>query len=230
MVSAIVCAYNEERTVKPILEVLLSHPKIDEVIAVDDGSTDRTGKVVDSIKSDKLIKIHHRKNLGKGAAIANGISRASGKFILFTDSDLLNFHAAHIDLLLAPLDIDPSAMVIGVPEVGSIFEQNFRTILKSFGGERATQRAPLLPLIERIRTSGYGVEAILNFNHIHRGQQMLYVPLPRLIHRTKPQKHALYKYLDLYIKENRQVLRQYFDPENKAWEALFKMVIKKLGI
>lgn len=230
MVTAIVCAYNEERTIKPILTVLLSHPKIDEVIAVDDGSTDRTGEIIDSINSDKLVKIHHPKNLGKGAAIANGILRAKGKFVLFTDSDLLNFHAAHIDLLLAPLDIDPSAMVIGVPEVGSIFEQNFRTILKSFGGERAIQRAPLLPLVKRIRTSGYGVEVILNFNHIHRGRQMLYVPLPRLIHRTKPQKHALYKYLDLYIKENKQVLQQYFDPENKVLKSFFKMIIKKLGV
>lgn len=229
-VSAIVCAYNEAKTIKQILEVLVNHPKIDEVIAVDDGSTDRTWKILSGIKHNKFIPIHHQKNLGKGAAVADGIVRARGELILFTDADLFNFHSAHVDLLLAPLDINPSVMVIGVPEVGSIFEQNFRTILKSFGGERVIQRAPLLPLVKRIRASGYGVEAILNFNHFHRSRQMLYIPLPRLIHRTKPQKHALYQYLDLYVKENKQVLKQYFDPENKVWESFFKLIIKKLGV
>lgn len=230
MVTAIVCAYNEEKTVRPILEVLLSHPRVDEVIAVDDGSTDGTGEIIDSIKHRKLVSIHHKNNLGKGAAVADGILRARGKLLVFADADLMNFHPTHINLLLDPLDIDPKAMVIGIPEVGSIFEQNFRTILKSFGGERAVQKSGLLPLVDRIRNSGYGIEVILNFNHIHRGRQLLYVPLPRLVHRTKPQKHALYKYLDLYVKENQQVLRQFFAPENKVLEGFFNQIAQKLRV
>ena len=123
MVSAIVCAYNEEKTIGPILEVLLSHPKIDEVIAVDDGSTDRTGKIIDSIKSDKLVKIHHPKNLGKGAAVASAVKASRGKFLLFADADLINFHPLHVDLLLSPLLIEPNCMVIGLTELKHAYEK-----------------------------------------------------------------------------------------------------------
>ena len=82
-ISAIVCAFNEEKTIKPILEILLHHPKINEVIAVDDGSTDKTWRKISSINNPKLIPIRHGNNLGKGAAIAfHGAPHATGLPVL----------------------------------------------------------------------------------------------------------------------------------------------------
>lgn len=229
-VSAIVCAYNEEKTIKLILEVLLSHPKIDEVIAVDDGSTDKTWKIINSIRSDKFLPIRHGINKGKGAAVTTAVRNSRGKILLFIDADLYRFHPAHVDLLLAPLQIDDSIMSIGVRETGSPFERNFRTLLKSFGGERVIGRRYLLPILMRIQRSGYGVEAIINFNHLHRKHKIVYIPLPNLAHKAKTEKHPIYKYIAEYIKENTEVIKQYFDPENKVLEGFFNQIAQKLRV
>lgn len=229
-VSAIVCAYNEAKTIKPILEVLVNHPKIDEVIAVDDGSTDRTGKIINSIKNQKLIVIHHKKNLGKGAAVANAVKKSTGEILLFVDADLKKFHSAHIDLLLAPLEIDQRIMVIGVRETGSVFEQNFRTLLKSFGGERVLDRKTAMALLGKIEKSGYGVEAIINLKFIHDKRDIVYVPLLRLIHKAKIEKHPIYRYIGDYLKENTEVIKQFLNPENKVLETFFRYLVKKLGL
>lgn len=229
-VSAIVCAYNEAKTIKLILEVLLSHPRINEVIVVDDGSTDRTGKVINSIKNQKLIVIHHKKNLGKGAAVADAIRSATGEILLLVDADIKKFHPAHINLLLSPLEIDQRIMTIGIRETGSIFEQNFKTLLKSFGGERAVAKKLISPVTSRIKSSGYGVEALINLYHLQHNRKIIYIPLPGLSHKAKIEKHPLYKYAADYIKENTEVIKQFLNPENKVLETFFRYLVKKLGL
>jgi len=229
-ISAIVCAYNEAKTIKPILEVLLSHPKVDEVIVVDDGSTDRTRKVINSVKNQKLIVIHHKKNLGKGAAVAAGVKRVKGEILLFIDADLINFHPAHIDLLLAPLDINKNIMTIGLREARQPHEKTFGLLMRSFGGERVVLRKFILPNIRRLETSGYGAEVIINLSHLGKHRPIIYIPLPGLIHKTKQQKHPIYKYAVDYLKENTDILKQYLMPENKALETFFKQVSRKLSI
>lgn len=144
-VSAIVCAYNEAKTIKPIIEVLLTHPSIDEVIVVDDGSTDRTKKIISSIKNQKLIVIHHKKNLGKGAAIADAVKAAKGDVLLFVDADTHSFHRSHIDMLLSPVLIDPKCMVIGLRDGEKLLDKTLNAILKSIGGERVIMKKYVTP-------------------------------------------------------------------------------------
>lgn len=230
MVTAIVCAYNEEKTVRPILEVLLSHPRIDEVIAVDDGSTDRTGKIIDSIKNQKLIVIHHKNNLGKGAAVAAAVKRSHGDILLFTDADLVHFHPAHVDLLLTPLNINEKIMAIGIREARQPHEKTFGLLIRSFGGERAVVKKFILPALKRIETAGYGVEVILNLGHLRKRRPIIYIPLPGLVHKTKQQKHPIYKYAVDYLRENTDILKQYLLPENKALETFFKQISRRLKI
>jgi glycosyltransferase involved in cell wall biosynthesis len=229
-VSAIVCAYNEQKTVKPILEVLLSHPKIDEVIAVDDGSTDRTGEIINSIKSDKLIKIHHPENLGKGAAVAAAVAAGRGDTLVFIDADVKKFNPRHIDLLLTPIEIDPKCMTIGLRQPHHFFEKTFGILIRSFGGERTLKKRYILPLLHRIRTSGYGIEIILNLKFLHPGHSIYYVPLPKLIHRIKWEKHPFYQYMAEYLRENTDILKQYFHPENRTLERFYKQIVKRLKI
>ena len=230
-VSAIVCAYNEEKTVHSILETLCAHPQIYEVVAVDDGSRDKTVQQMRSINHQKLMIIRHQKNLGKGAAMADGVHQAKGDILLFIDADLRNFDRPHIELLLEPLIHDPSIMTIGVREVLDWkYEQTFRNLIKSFGGERAIGRRFVVPLLRRIRKSGYGAEAILNLNHLSKGKSIKYIPLPHLRHEGKPAKHPIYMLISTYIKENAEIIKQYLSPENKALEAFLRQLTKKLGV
>jgi len=91
--SIIFPAYNEEKNIKKSLEsaVKFATPLGEyEVIVVDDGSTDSTQVEVLKYKkiNDNVHIISHRKNLGYGAAVWDGLKAAKGELIFFTDSDM----------------------------------------------------------------------------------------------------------------------------------------------
>lgn len=101
-------ARNEEgniaQAVDDAIEVLENRREVItdyEVIVVDDGSTDKTGEIVDEIatKNSKVRVIHHEKNQGYGAAVWTGIQNCRYEYFFFTDSDL-QFKLEEIDLLL----------------------------------------------------------------------------------------------------------------------------------
>jgi len=80
--SLIIPAYNEEKGLPLVIEDYLD--KVDEIIVVDDGSTDRTLEVAK--KYD--VKIYkHETNKGKVAALRTGVEHATGEIIIFTDAD-----------------------------------------------------------------------------------------------------------------------------------------------
>lgn len=89
--SAIVPAYNEEKrlgdTLKIIHDFLKQQHYSSEIIVVDDGSTDKTVEVAENLHIDILNIVKHGRNLGKGAAIKNGIMASRGELMLFTDAD-----------------------------------------------------------------------------------------------------------------------------------------------
>ncbi len=86
--SVIIPVYNEENTVSEILHRVIRLPLETEIIVVDDGSTDGTGKILDSWGGDDLLLLRHEVNRGKGAAIHTALARASGEAIVIQDADL----------------------------------------------------------------------------------------------------------------------------------------------
>lgn len=89
VVSIIVPLYNKEQYVSEALESLVNQTlKEIEIICVDDGSTDRSGKIVEEYaKKDTRIKVIHKKNEGLVNARKTGISYADAKYIGFVDAD-----------------------------------------------------------------------------------------------------------------------------------------------
>ena len=89
LISIIVPVYNIEKYVAKCLETIRNQTYTNiEVIVVDDGSTDNSGVICDTIASlDNRINVFHRKNEGLSAARNFGIEKASGKFIVFIDGD-----------------------------------------------------------------------------------------------------------------------------------------------
>ena len=76
-ISIIIPAYNEENKIKDTLESIKDIKEIDEIIVVDDGSSDKTSEVAKSVKSDKINVITQSQNRGKGYALNNGLNTAS---------------------------------------------------------------------------------------------------------------------------------------------------------
>ena len=90
LLSVIVPVYNERNTVVEVLRRIraaqLALPV--EIIVVDDGSTDGTGKVLSALEDSTVRVIRHAENRGKGAAIRSGLDKASGQLVLIQDADL----------------------------------------------------------------------------------------------------------------------------------------------
>ena len=85
-----------------------------EIILVDDGSTDESGKIADTYaKKDQRIKVIHQKNQGQSAARNAGLKIATGEFINFVDSDD-QIKPTFIEDLLSAYDDHTSLSVCGV--------------------------------------------------------------------------------------------------------------------
>ncbi len=87
LASIIVPVYNAEKTLRRCVDSLLNQTIDDyEIILINDGSKDDSGKICDEYKSEKVIVIH-KENEGVSKARNKGLDVARGKYILFCDSD-----------------------------------------------------------------------------------------------------------------------------------------------
>ncbi len=110
LISVIIPVYNVEKYIERCLNSILQQDyKNVEIIAVDDGSTDNSGKVCDMIASeDNRVKVLHISNGGAGNARNIGIECATGDYIMFIDSDdyLLNGCISRMLSLAIKNDLD----------------------------------------------------------------------------------------------------------------------------
>jgi len=113
-VSAVLPAYNEEANLaKVVAAVRSAFERITanwEILAVNDGSRDRTGAIADELsRGDARVRaLHHPVNRGYGAALRTGFAAASKGFIFYTDTDC-QFDLGEFDRLLPLL---PGADVV----------------------------------------------------------------------------------------------------------------------
>jgi len=155
-VTAIVPVFNEAKTVTGVVEVLLANPLISEVICINDGSTDNSLSMLKKFKN-KIQLINFKKNKGKSYALVAGIEKARSEIVIFVDADLTNLSDKHLETLLSPILEQKFKAVIGYPSSG--WTPNIFTNLT---GERAYYRNDLLPYLNEMATTKFGVEIFLN--------------------------------------------------------------------
>ncbi len=88
--SVVVPVFNERSTVAEVLRRMraVKLPVSMDIIVVDDGSTDGTDKILETLHDSTVRVVHHGANRGKGAAVRTGLELARGDLLLVQDADL----------------------------------------------------------------------------------------------------------------------------------------------
>ncbi len=115
--SVIVPVYNEENTVGEILDRLGAEKIVNEVVVVDDGSTDGTVAVLKRNRSNKF-KIFQQRHQGKGGAVRLGLSKIKGNYVIIQDADL-EYDPSEIKKLVAHLSRPGVNVVYGTRFLGA---------------------------------------------------------------------------------------------------------------
>lgn len=115
LLSVMMPAYNEERTLEIILNHVLDRPEVGQVVAVDDGSTDGTWEILTRFaREDSRVRpLQQPQNKGKGAALRRAISELRMPFALVQDADL-EYDPRDYPVLLEPLFEGRADAVYGV--------------------------------------------------------------------------------------------------------------------
>ena len=114
VLSVVIPAYNEAKTIASVLERVLAQPSVMEVIVVDDCSSDGTWELLQNLASSnsKIRVTRHSHNEGKGAALRTAISLATAPFLIIQDADL-EYDPSEYPILLQPLLENRADVVFG---------------------------------------------------------------------------------------------------------------------
>ena len=173
--SCIIPAFNEAERIGRVLAAVARHPLIDEVIVVDDGSTDATPDVVAGVARVRLVRLG--RNSGKTAALRAGLMLARAPTVLLLDADLVGLKPADVTALVRPV-LDARA------DVAISLRGNAPRLWRMIGldyisGERVLPMEFLRPhLGSLVNLPPFAFEVWLNRLFIERRARLAIVPWP----------------------------------------------------
>ncbi len=189
MISCIIPAFNEQTTVANVVRVALQTRGVDEVVVVNDHSTDTTALLATNAGARVLNNTGER---GKAQAMEYGVAHAKGDVILFLDADLVGLTPNHIQSLIELVCSDRADMTIAIRDRGKIITELNKRLGPWIAGERCLKRS-LWETVPQEYKKGFMIELALN--HAARQQRLRVCPvlLQYLTIRKKEQKMGLVK-------------------------------------
>lgn len=158
-VAVIIPAKDEELRIANVLKAVIASRLATEIIVVSDGSTDRTVEVAQ--KFDRVVVHKLPYNMGKGAAMAFGVSKTKAAVVAFVDADLMGLRGEHIDQIIQPVLADQCEVCIGVFRGGKFWSDTAQKFAPYISGQRAMKRWIFdgTPYLSELR---FGAEYALN--------------------------------------------------------------------
>ncbi|MGI6097878.1 MAG: glycosyltransferase family 2 protein [Dethiobacteria bacterium] len=201
-ISALIPAYNEEETIYVTVTSLKAIKEIEEIIVIDDASTDRTSEVAFSAGAQV---VRHQHNSGKGEAVWTGLKYASGEILIFADADL-GESAKEFEKLIIPVRKGEADMVVAKFPPGKVkgglgFAKSlafwgiwFYTGFKS-QSPLSGQRVFLRKIVDNAShvPRGFGLEVFLTVSCLQQGHRLLELPV-EMHHRETGRDLASFKH------------------------------------
>jgi esterase/lipase len=157
-VAAIIPAFNEGTRIKKVLETITQTKIIDEIIVIDDGSTDNTQAIVKLFPQVRYLKNEY--NLGKAESMDKGVQSTKADIIFFCDADLIDFTPEIATQIIQPVKAGSTNMFIGLR--GNFMQSSVRLFALN-SGERTLHRIVWDTLPQSFKHK-YRIEAGLNYH------------------------------------------------------------------
>lgn len=113
IVSVVMSAYNEEKTIAKTIQSILGQTISDfEILVIDDGSTDKTRSIVESFDDPRIRLISNEENIGLPRSLNRGIEQANGRYIARADADEVS-HPMRLERQLEAIESQETVCVVG---------------------------------------------------------------------------------------------------------------------
>jgi glycosyltransferase involved in cell wall biosynthesis len=182
--AAVIPAYNEASTVGEVVQVALQATLIDEVVVVDNASTDDTAAVATKAGA----RVEACTVPGKGQAMASGVAATEAPVIIFLDADLVGLAPAHVDRLADAVLSGRAGMACGLFDRGPVLNRLFLRVLPILTGQRGLRREIFEGLHHKDQR-GWRIEAALNSRCKELAAPVEAFVCDGLWHRTKEEKY-----------------------------------------
>jgi polyisoprenyl-phosphate glycosyltransferase len=187
--SVVIPARDEARHVDAVLASLTGVEELAAIIVVDDGSTDRTARVVQGCMAiDARVRLVCQwPNQGKGAAMWAGAEAAPTDTVLFLDADLIGLTPAHIKALARPVCAGQADMSMALFRHGRLLTDLSHIITPAVSGQRCIRWSRLRDA-PGVREARYGVEMVIHQHALAGGWRIERVYWRGVTHPTKEEK------------------------------------------
>lgn len=205
-IAAIICAYNEESRIRKNLDVLTSYPHFSEIIVVNDGSTDKTGEIINKYR---VTAIHHAQNKGKGASMEDGVQATHSDILFFCDADITGLTHKIIDEMLEPVLAERVDMFIAMRNRKIYFLRLLFFFVPLLGGERVVTKK-IWDIVPAYYKDHFKIEAGLNFYAKYFGKGFEARVFPGIHQTIKEKKYGLLEGLHHRITMFGDIINTYY--------------------
>lgn len=202
-------AYNEEATVRSVIEVAKA-ARLGPVLVVDDGSSDGTGGIAERANVNVL---RLRENQGKGGAVYAGATALETPIVILVDADLTGLTPEHLRKLAEPVLEGHADMTRGNFAGGRWRTTAAQRITPQLNGQRAILREKLLS-VPGLQGSRYGIEIAITETAKKDGWRTQNVPLENVSQIMKEEKRGFLKGLQIRLGMYRDILQTWL--KNRA--------------
>ncbi len=188
-VTCIIPFYNEFERILGVLEAVSKVKNFNQIICVDDGSTDNSKLIIQNSKFSNKTKypqfrfIRFEKNRGKTAAIEKALLYAENPLIFCIDGDLINLQPSEIKKAIKIMQTHKNIAMIILCRIHTNIQGTWQRANNIFSGERIMRTSDLKIVLEnKPKPIRYQIEVAINKYMIDRKKQVYWIPSSAINH------------------------------------------------